>query len=101
MTSPAGTPSPIRRMPLALQTLSRISRLMGLVCRLALPDHRVDVDRLHQLLADGEFHVGLEALHIEVADKDRQAHLGNELGPDAGEFRDKSVAIRLRRFSHE
>jgi hypothetical protein len=29
MTSPAGTPSPIRRMPLALQTLSRISRLMG------------------------------------------------------------------------
>ena len=26
--APAGTPSPIRRMPLALQTLSRISRLM-------------------------------------------------------------------------
>jgi hypothetical protein len=29
MTSPAGTPSPIRRMPLALQTLSRILRFMG------------------------------------------------------------------------
>jgi hypothetical protein len=29
MTSPAGTPSPTSRMPLALQTLSRISRLMG------------------------------------------------------------------------
>jgi len=28
MTSPAVTPSPIRRMPLALQTLSRISRLI-------------------------------------------------------------------------
>src|ERR1700741_2561122 len=101
MTSPAGTPSPIRRMPLALQTLSRISRLIRRVCRLALPNHGVDIDRLHQLLADSEFHVGRETLHIEVADKDRQAHLGDELGPDAGKFRDKIVAIRLRRFNHE